>query len=306
MRRRSLGWLGVSVCVAAALAAGPASAGIEVLSQERRVAVDIDVVEDTFSSCIPLITPGCLPDSTTTANHPDSAEAPDTGPFLATANVPGFAATSASQDSEIGAWTIRASGSHAATATFWNTGGFPITFHSEHHHVESRASVEFQLEEAVGYSLDGSVSTGGAIFSASSAWIRLVGPGGVVAEVQVDSDPDCIDPGCFSVGPAPLSASGVLAPGSYTLEAVASGLASGAHSTSGSFGTAVDGAFDVELVLDGPPVPSLRGPALALLALLVWALGGRRLTRPQRGGGAGSSARTASMPSASSARLSGR
>jgi hypothetical protein len=271
MFRRSL------LVAATALLPWVARADVEVLSQDRGVSVDIDVVEQTYSSCIPLITPSCLPDSTTSQNFADAETAPDALPFVATANAPAFPGSLASQDSEIGASTIRGSGSHAATAGYSNTGGFPITFHSEYHDVESHMRVDFELGAALPYTLVGSVATGGAIFSSSSAWIRLSGPGGIVAELQVDSDPNCTDPSCFDVGPLPLAASGTLDPGAYTLEAVAQGSAGGVHSTSGSFGTGVDGAFDVELSLGEPSaVPSLGTPGLALLALLL--VGGAGLT----------------------------
>lgn len=39
--------------------------------------------------------------------------------------------------------------------------------------------------------------------------------------MQLDSDPDCGDPECFSVGPEALASAGALAPGAYTLEALA-------------------------------------------------------------------------------------
>lgn len=261
------------------LLAQAASAGNDpwsLVSQDRAVSVDIDVVEDFYSSCIPILQPGCTPDSTTTTNFADSASAPDAGAFDATASRPEFPSTFASQHSEIDADAIRASGGHAATATFSNTGGFPITFHSEFHDVESRAVVSFEVDATTPYRLTGTVTTGGAVFSSSSSSLRLSGPGGVIAEVQVDSDPDCALPECFTVGPELLTASGLLDPGVYTLEARAGGTAGGAHSTSGSFGTGIDGAFEVELLLPPPAVPALPPGAVLLLALALAAAGAVR------------------------------
>jgi hypothetical protein len=252
--------------LALALGASPSGAQLALVSDDRAVSVDVTATEDYFASCAPLITPGCAPDSTTTASYPDSASAGAGAPFSATASRPEFPGTWASQDSQVGAAGVSASGSHAATATFSNTGGFPITYHSETHAVESRLAVDFELAAATPYVLSGSVATGGAIFSVSSSRIRLSGPGGTIAEVRVDSDPDCVDPGCFQVGAVPLSSSGTLAPGPYALEAVAGGTASGVHSTLGSFGTGIDGSFEVELAL-APAVPSLGPPGVALLAM---------------------------------------
>src|SRR5262245_26361901 len=95
-----------SAAAFAALALAPralsADPGLfDVVSQTRGVSVDVAVREDTFASCIPLVTPGCLPDTTTTQSFQDSDSAPGQDPFVATASAPGFSATSASQDSEI-------------------------------------------------------------------------------------------------------------------------------------------------------------------------------------------------------------
>lgn len=242
---------------------------IDVISQNRQVSVDIDAQQDVFSSCIPFITSGCTPDSTMTTNYPASVSAPDTSPFMATASRVEFPSTFASQDSEITGSTIRASGSHAATASFSNTGGFPITYYSEYHDVETRADVTLELAAATTYTLSGSVTTSGVVFSTSSASIRLVGPSGVVAEVQVDSDTDCIDLSCATVGPEQLASQGTLPAGTYTLTAAASGTAGGAHSTLGSFGTGVDGEFDVELALSATSIPTLAAGAEFFLALLL-------------------------------------
>ena len=91
---------------------------------------------------------------------------------------------------------------------------------------ESLFSLTFEIAAACDYTLTGSVATSGVINSLSQSRITLSGPGSVViAEVEVVSDPDCVDPGCIDVGPVPLDESGTLGPGVYMLEAVASGTA---------------------------------------------------------------------------------
>jgi hypothetical protein len=267
--------------VLAALAAPPAAAQLSLVSADRAVSVDIVVTEDYFASCVPLITPGCTPDSTTAFSYPDSESSSGAGSFAATAIRAEFPGTTASQDSQLTVAGIAGSGSVGGSASFFNTGGFPITFHSENHDMESRLVVEFALAEATAYTLDGNVLAGGLIFSTGSARIRLSGPGGTIAEAQVDSDPNCVDLSCSEVGPVPLAASGTLAAGTYTLEAVAEGVASGAHSTSGSFGTGSGGSFEVELSL-AVDAPSLTPAGTALLALLLPAAVALALRRRRR------------------------
>ena len=66
----------------------------------------------------------------------------------------------------------------------------------------------------------------------------------------------------------------MLPPGTYTLEASASGVAWG-HLDNGS---GADGDYDVELTL-GPPVPALPVAGPALLALALGSLGAARIAR---------------------------
>ena len=127
--------------------------------------------------------------------------------------------------------------------------------------------VTFEIDATSAYVLSGSVTTRGLMFSGSSSGIRLIGPGdAVLAELEVESDPGCDGEPCMTVGPGSLDVSGLLIPGVYTLEAIASGNADGIHSTMGSFGSFQGGEFEVDLQLSAP-VPSLPGSWRTLLAL---------------------------------------
>ena len=229
---------------------------LHLVSQSREVRVDVESVEAYYASCIPLISPGCTPDSTTVETVSDGDTASGSGPFVASASPPGFPGSIATQDSEITTSSIRAAGTHAATSTFWNSGGFPITFQSESHDTRTLASVSFDLDAPSAFVLSGSVTARGLMFSGSTSSIRLIGPGGVVAEIVVNSVADCVDPACVSVGPEPIDASGILEPGSYSLEAVASGNAGGVHSTAGSFGSFEGGEYEMRLELS-VPIPAI-------------------------------------------------
>jgi hypothetical protein len=248
--------------------AGIAQPGVlKLVSHTREVSVQIDTVESYYESCVPMITPDCLPDSTSDASFPDHEEASGAGPFVASASRPEFPGTFAVQDSEIAGSSVRAAGSHEATSSFWNSGGFPITYLSESHDTNTRASVTFELDATSAYVLSGSVTTLGLMFSSSSSRIHLIGPGEtVLAEVEVESDPTCTGESCLTVGPELLGVSGTLVPGVYTLEAIASGNAGGAHSTMGSFGSFQGGEFEVDLQLSAA-VPALLEPWRIALAL---------------------------------------
>ena len=278
--------VGLSATVVVAPGAGIAQAGVpQLVSQTREVSVQIETVESYYESCVPLITPDCLPDSTTEASFPDHEAASGAGPFVASAERPEFSGTFATQDSEITGSSVRAAGSHEASSAFWSSGGFPITYHSESHDTESRTSVTFALDAARTYVLRGSVTTRGLMFSTSSSRIRLIGPGdSVLAEVEVESDPACGGESCLTVGPELLEASGTLAPGVYTLEAIASGNTGGAHSTAGSFGSFQGGDFELDLRLSAA-VPALPGPwrlAMALALLTTALLSSARFARRRR------------------------
>jgi hypothetical protein len=192
--------------------------------------------------------------------------------------------TAASQTSEITGTLVSASGSHMGSSVYTNSGGFPVTFVSEDHTSATAFTATFQITTAEDFHLSGSVTTSGLLSSSSTAFVRLLGPGAaIVAEIVVDSDPGCVDPEtCGTVGPEPIDVSGTLTPGSYTLEAGASGLAQGIHSTSGSFPSGYDGAFDLTFALATPSVPAFPVGAGAVLAAALGGLGGVALRRRAR------------------------
>lgn len=257
-----------AVALLCALPAPSARASFQLLDEARSVSIEVVHTEDEFSSCIPFLDPLCQPDSSTSSTSGDDHSAPDPGPWSATASLPAFPGTWASQDSTIGADTIVASGSHAGVSSYSNSGGFPITLVSEDHASASVFSASFQLSEPRSFQLTGSVTTEGGFLSSSQAFVRLTGPGAaIVAELQVASDPGCVDPSCATIGPESVDAAGMLTPGSYTLEASAAGSAAGTHGPSGSFGSGQAGAFDLTLQLAPPPaVPALPAWVAALLA----------------------------------------
>lgn len=262
----------------------PATRGeiLELQSQTRTVGVQIDHRELHYESCSPPpLDPYCEPDFIDTTSYSDDAAAPDASPWVATANLAQFPNTYASQDSEIGGSSIRASGSHQAISYYTWPYPFPppvIQIH-EDHASDSSFSTTFVLTTAGFYQLTGSVSSTAGPFAESTAFIRLTGPGAeVVAEVQLTPDSLCSPaPDCMMLGPEPIAASGVLPPGTYTLEAGASGRAGGYR----EMNDIAYGDYDVELTLAGP-VPALSASGLVLLALALGSLGAARIAR-QRG-----------------------
>lgn len=134
----------------------------------------------------------------------------------------------------------------------------------------------------------GDVSTVSGLWSASTTFIRLTGPGAqVVAEVQPSrSWEGCTpDPDCSMQGPEPISVLGVLQPGTYTLEAGSTGNAQG-YAKFG-FSDVAAGDFDLDFVLRpmGPnfsaPIPALSNGGLAVLGVSLLCTA-RWLARRQR------------------------
>jgi hypothetical protein len=245
-------------CAALILGAGAASASDFAPTSQAR-SVDVTVTQHTLV-CWPPPT-GCTVQSTSSQSDPHSA--PDFSPFSATAVVPPFTGSSASQDSSISASSITARGSVEDTGSASLT--TPPNVYTE---VESTAgshfSTSFDVAEPTPYSLSGSVRASGGLSANSSAHVTLRTAGGqVLAEVSAATDPDCADPSCADVGPFPIARVGVLPAGSYVLEAAASGNAM-PFFFAGSFLTLVSTAeFDARL--DVRSVPSLGPGGLALL-----------------------------------------
>jgi hypothetical protein len=272
----------------------PAAHGqfLDLQSQTRTVGIQIDHHERHWT-CFPYTPdPECQePDSIVTTSYSDDDVAPDAGPWVATASLQQFPDTFASQDSEITGRWIRASGSQRATSFYdgWEWPESPIIDIEEPHSSATSFSATFVVATAGRYRLTGSVSTAAGLWGISTAFIRLTGPGAqVVAEVQLSRNSDDCEPwpDCWMMGPEPISASGVLQPGTYTLEAGATADVEG--DAKFSFGDVAFGDFDLDFVLGplGPdwsaPIPALSAPGSALLAIALAWVGAARVARRQR------------------------
>jgi hypothetical protein len=260
----------------------PAAAGtLTAVAQTRRIEVSVVEMTRIWESGIPGVDP---PTSTSVENFGDSTTAPDFTTFSATASVPEFPNSSATQQSEVGASSIAASGSHTAVAAIESNFTPPPPFSQieETHDTESSFLVTFELISACDYTLTGSVSTSGGINALSQSRIRLTeSDSAVIAEIEVTSDPDCADPSCVDVGPVALHEIGTLAPGIYTLEAESSGIATGFYSMATGDVTVSDGGqFNLQFLLTSPvpALPRWAGVALAALLALASAATLRRLS----------------------------
>jgi hypothetical protein len=263
-----------------ALANTASAETLTAVAQTRRVEVSVDETTRIWESGIPGFDP---PTSTSVENFGNSTTAPDFAPFSAAASVPEFSNSSATQQSELGASLIAASGSHTGVAAIESdfTAPPPFSQINETHDTESLFSVTFELTAACDYALTGSVFTSGIINSLSQSRIRLTGPdSAVIAEIEVISDPNCVDSSCVNVGPVSLDEIGTLAPGIYTLEAEASGTATGFYSmATGDVMISNAGQFNLQFLL-ASPVPALpRWLSLAFAALLALT-SGAALRRP--------------------------
>jgi hypothetical protein len=268
----------------------PAARGeiLSLQSQTRTVGIQIDHHVLHFETCLPPpVDPFCEPDYIVTTSYSDDAVAPDAGPWIATASLAQFPDTFASQDSEIMGSSIHASGEHGAISFYepWVPFEMPITEIEEPHASDTSFAATFVLATAGFYRLTGNVSVAAGLWVDTAAFIRFTGPGAqVIAETQLewnegDCDPAAV-PYCWVSGPVPIAASGVLQPGTYTLEAGAGGVAYGYRKF--GFGDTVYGDFDLEFTL-GPPVPALSNQDLvvlgvSLLSAALWLARRQRLT----------------------------
>jgi hypothetical protein len=234
------------------------ASGFAASSQAR--SVEVEITQTTLACITPQ---SCSVIGTSTQS--DSESAPDFTPFVATAIVPPFTQTSADQDSSLGATRIEARGSSEATGS----GGLstpPNIFTVTDSEAASRFSTTFTVAAATPYRLSGSVTSSGGLSANSISFVRLKTSGGaVIAEVSAATDPNCQEAGCAEVGPNPLISVGVLAPGSYVLEAEASGQAAPFFFAGNFFGLTSTGQYD--FVLAVTDVPALSPAALALLGL---------------------------------------
>lgn len=254
----------VSALSLALLAAGEASAGFDATAQERSVRVN--VTQRTLT-CFPPPS-GCS--SSGIMNFSDFEAAPFAPPFLpfsATALVPPFTGSFASQASSISASAILAQGNTQNTGTTTLTTP-PNIYTAVSSNTPNVFSTTFDLDEPTPVRLVASVTSVGGLTGNTTTRITLKTSGGtLLAEVVAATDPGCQDPGCAQVGPLPLDWYGVLAPGAYVIEANSSGNAAAFAFANQFFTVVTTGEYDLKLT--STQVPALSPSGLALLAALI-------------------------------------
>jgi hypothetical protein len=265
---------------------------LDPISQDRRVDVAIQVVSKVcpYPEDFPLGYCGD-PISTTYEDYADADSALDFEAFDATAQVPEFTGTSATQDSSISPVSLAATGTWngwadaSCTMVFGPPNGIQFIHVTESHVTETHYEVTFELTRTVSFSLTGGLVVDTTYFGGEdNAGISLIGPGATpVAGIDFWTWRDCdftSENTCSKE--VVLSEDGELAPGVYTLRAWGNASA-GSFIASGCWGVydSVSGSFTVELLI-APPVPALPpGGAVLLGGALVAALGAaRRLRAP--------------------------
>jgi hypothetical protein len=229
-------------------------------SQERRVQVAIDA-----QPILPGVVLG------------ESVSAPDFEPFAAGVDglpTPPFPVLQTTvQNSTIGANALHATGGFDISAGSGSVGSYVREQPS------SVYVVSFEIAEPTPYTLTGVLELElDGCDAHTQGRIRLTGPGGVLVSVEERfsgyPDPDlCID--CRTS--LPLDASGVLAPGSYTLDARVSGSAYEAfYPGDVCDGAIASAAYSAHLLAAAPQVPALPTPWNAALATAL-ALAARRV-----------------------------
>jgi hypothetical protein len=317
MRSRPIGALSGALLLLPA--AG--SAQVQLTSQQRRVeAVSHSDGDLWLSDSDPYVDP---PDLSLDPEEIDEVSAADFGSFSESANsndprwvshlaMDGTA--TASQTSSLSASQLSASGSFAGTTDSYEVTGFDlsltnlelgppnyaIAYSGDQETATSSFTVGFDVVRPTSFHLTGGLSLSAAMLvgtgsgfpvSSGQAFLELRRDGGaVVAAIAIEQSPGC---GAFCV---PLSDSidtaGILAPGSYTLTAEATGTATGICHPGVAFlcvQPPVEGSFDVALGLDATPVPALDATGLTALAICL-ACGGLASVRavvspPKRGTG---------------------
>ncbi len=250
------------------LAAAEANAGFDATAQTRSVRVDI--VQNTLS-CLPPPT-GCHVTGTT--NFFDLDAAPSSPPFLpfsATALVPPYTGSFAGQDSSLSAAGILAQGATQGTGSASLTTP-PNIYTAISSQTANVFSTSFDLAAPTPIRLVGSVTSTGGLSGNTTTRITLKTAGGsLLAQVIAATDPNCQEPSCSQVGPLPVAWYGVLAPGSYVIEANAGGSAT-AFFFANQFFTIVTGG-EYELRLTEVQLPALSHGALGLLAASIALVG---------------------------------
>jgi hypothetical protein len=262
VRARSHGGVVLVALVALVGARGASAVGFEPTAQDRGVGV---MITQTPLQCFPPPT-GCSVIGTPT-HYADSDSASDFSAFAATASVPGFTVISATQSSSLSNATLAAEG----TGRHESGGGFvapPNLFQSIASSSDSHFEVAFDVDAPTPYRLAAHVTATGGLSANSAARVRLRTSDDVtLAEVLAATDPECMDSGCSTVGPFPLQQTGVLAPGSYVLEASTAGSAAPFFFAGNFFALASTGAYEVQLSVTA--VPTLGPGGWSLLALML-------------------------------------
>ncbi len=254
-------FLCIPMAIVAGLAAAAGAAALTPVSQDRHVHASnlSETLEGTFF-------------------FEETESAPDLGPFSAAIDglPPPFSSPPiAIHDSSIGSEGLQATGTAIASPD-------EVLFANHTQESESVYHVDFDLSQARNFTLNGQLDLEAHACEVSTrGYIRLTGPGGVVAEVQdeiltfpsnfVHCDPPC-------VVSLPLLAGGFLPSGSYTLEAVVDSDGLGriipSDPCENVFATS---SFSVDLLLSDPEVPALPGPAVALAGFIVGVVARRSL-----------------------------
>lgn len=259
---RSLaGLLGFALPV---LVAPPAAAQIQLLSQARSIRTAIARSVECAPDPPPPFTCAFLYQSSYgPLNEVHREQAVAFEPFQQEVTT---TASSASQDSSFAPGSIRASGSMSAggldetvfsgDTLIWVTGSTTAT---------SAFSAQFSVAEPTEVLLSAQVDGDEAPFQSTTLHARLLDAAGLVAGLVCGWTTE--DGIVYSCHPDPESWTGVLAPGTYTLEAYVDG--EGYPQISGqSSGHGASGSYTITLSATAP-VPALERPGLALLALLM-------------------------------------